>query len=233
MKIQHFSGLEGSKGIISAAEPHAWWQLYLIGWLAVQNKQTIKHTHHTRVGPQPVLSTLLSTPFSTLLCILLTSSSLRLRCELLCSLGDFYHLTFFSYIIFSDNVKDSSSSKYISIRRVLLSVSTSGVLMKESLSPASSSWMTTAPTIQLFRTGSMLSLAVASIQSSWVGLVRGGPAMPADHLLQQEWGRAWGEAEGWPGPHCQVLGAGRYWQVPGVRPECGWSRGCKGSHGGS
>ena len=33
----------------------------------------------------------------------------------------------------------SSSSKYISMRRVLLGVSTSGVLMEESLSPASSS----------------------------------------------------------------------------------------------
>ena len=91
----------------------------LADWLCNTNKQTIKHTHHhsnphTRVGPQPLLSTLLY--------LLLTSCSLRLRCELLCTLGDLYHLTFFSHIIFSDNVRDSSSSKYISLRRVLLSL---------------------------------------------------------------------------------------------------------------
>jgi hypothetical protein len=141
----------------------------LAGWLCNKNKQTIKHTHHhsnphTRVGPQPLLSTLLY--------LLLTSCSLRLRCEPLCSLGDLYHLTFFSHIIFSDNVRDSSSSKYIiSMRRVLLSLST----------------------IQMFSTGSMLSLPAASMQYSRFGLVRAGPT---DHLLQQGCGRAWGEAEG-------------------------------------
>ena len=84
----------------------------------------------------------------------------------------------------------SSSSKYISMRRVLQGVSTSGVLMEESLSPVSSSWMTIAPTSLMYSTGSMWSLAAASTQSSRFGPVRAGPACRPSPSTG--WGRTWG-----------------------------------------
>jgi hypothetical protein len=86
----------------------------------------------------------------------------------------------------------SSSSKYISMSRVILilSVPTSGVLMEVSLCPDSSSWMTTALTSLMFSTGSMLSLAAVSIQSSRFGLVRAGPACRLSP--SRGWGRTWG-----------------------------------------
>ena len=84
----------------------------------------------------------------------------------------------------------SSSSKYISMRRVLQVVSTSEVFMEESLSPVSSSWMTTAPTSLMYSTGSMRSLAAASTQSSRFGPVRAGPACRPSPSTG--WGRTWG-----------------------------------------